>query len=117
MLYKYGKTKPSLEMERKYAPYNRTDYTRWNYVWVIFTHFFAIPRVALGYTIIVVGMVVGRILTIGHDRREKLGPKRLAIINLVISSFTRCVTLCYGNIWQTVTQRPVDYSKWLGPDY
>ena len=67
-IYINQKFKPDQSRDEKFKPFVRTDLRQWSYILTIFTHFFYLPRLFIGWSSIMFAFIGCAIASIGHDR-------------------------------------------------
>lgn len=94
----------------------RTDTDRWSYAFCVVTHFFFLPRVAIIFTILFWCFISNLVLTL-FATADKLGPRRKWLILTNMQFIIVSVGFFLGCPSWRFKRVPVDYSKWLGPDW
>ena len=63
----YKRWNPDLHKEENYAPFLRTDYHSWSYVWTMWTHLFFWPRFIMLHVCSLALVIAGVLLKVGQD--------------------------------------------------
>lgn len=120
-IYKKRKwTRPEAANDPKYAPFWSLDdpYKNYSYFYVIFTHFFFIPRFLIGWSLFFTAPIVALLLSIGEGHLNgKLPPWKLEILKKALGFGCWAGSFFCGIVSQQRVRVSADYSKFLGTDY
>ena len=76
IIYTHKRWDPELHKNELNAPFLRTDYPQWSYVWTMFTHLFFWPRYVFLYAVVGMLCFIGSFIMIGQDKNVPLHPMR-----------------------------------------
>lgn len=102
---------------KKFRAFLRLDINEWSYIMTIFTHFFFIPRLIIGWCSIAVTLSGCLLFSIGLKKGEIAGKTRLTIYSWFLWFGSRIPLLIGGVIWIKQSKVEKCYKKWLGPDW
>lgn len=105
------------EVRKKYPPFVRSDVDKWHQLWTLPNIATAIPRLIIGFSLLMVYGIATYIVMIGVNA-DKIDKTRHTIIKIMGYFICRGILLVSGVIWlKTEYMEEVDYKKWLGPDW
>lgn len=78
---------------------------------------FFIPRFIATWLAAINCMIVCALITLGHNKSERLGPVRQKMCAIVVAITARTMLTCYGVPWISKKKVLSDYSKWFGPEW
>jgi len=90
---------PETVSNPKFRPFIRMDAPQWSYLITVFTHFFFIPKVIIGWTSIFIALAGCLIASIGLKQGEQAGPTRRTIYSWFLWFGSRVPMLLMGVVW------------------
>ena len=112
-MYMSRRVRPDPVRDANFKPFVRSDYEKWSYLMVIFTHFFFWPRYLAAWFFWLQAVLVNLIVMIGVDR-SNIPNWRMAVGKASIRFGAYGMLVSFGYVSHK-KRLYVDYSKWLGP--
>ena len=112
-MYLSKKIRPDPVRDVNFKPFVRSDYEKWSYLMVIFTHFFFWPRYLAAWFFWLQAVFVNFFVMLGVDKNN-IPTWRMAIGKASIRFGAWGLNFSMGYI-SYKRRIYVDYSKWLGP--
>lgn len=118
----FRKIKPIIKVDEqrdsKYKAFRRTDVAWFNRPWLYLTCHFAIVKVILSWSALVVCGIICKFVVMGMKEDEPIKGIRYFIIR--VTQWCTSVVVIFGgctNIWISTKRSPICYKKYLGPDW